>query len=242
MQRVDGRRPDQLRPVEIVAGVSKWAEGSCEISMGDTQVLCLATVESNVPPFRRDTGLGWVTAEYDMLPRSTGERRSRSGRTGRPDSRALEISRLVGRALRSVVDFAALGQRTITIDCDVIQADGGTRTASITGAYVALVEALEFLRGRRVFSKLPLRDSVAAISVGVLGADELLDLCYDEDSKAAVDMNVVMTGRGRLIELQGTGEERPFSREVLNRMLDLAEKGITELTALQQAVLTAPEE
>ena len=241
MTRADGRRPDELRPVEIVAGISKWAEGSCEIDLGDTQVLCTASVENHVPPFRRDTGLGWVTAEYDMLPRSTGERRSRSARTGRPDSRALEISRLVGRSLRSVVDFAALGSRTVTIDCDVIQADGGTRTAAITGGYVALVLALERLRADGVFRKLPVRDSVCAVSVGVVGSDELLDLCYAEDSKAAVDFNVVMTGHQRLIELQGTGEERPFSREVLDRLLDLAELGIARLSEVQTAVLAAPE-
>ncbi len=231
-----------MRPVEIEAGISRWAEGSCEIRVGDTHVLCLASVEDFVPGFRRDTGLGWLTAEYDMLPRSTSERRARAGRTGKPDSRALEISRLIGRSLRSVVDFAALGSRTITIDCDVIQADGGTRTASITGAYVAMIEAMEWLREKRVLQRLPVKDSVAAISVGVVGTTELLDLCYAEDSKAAIDFNVVMTGRQRLIELQGTGEERPFSRELLNRLLDLAEGGIAELTRLQQAVLEAATE
>ncbi|MCC7492596.1 MAG: ribonuclease PH [Fimbriimonadaceae bacterium] len=237
MSRPDHRQPPQMRPVELAVGVSRWAEGSCEITVGDTQVLCLASIEESVPPFRRETGLGWVPAEYDMLPRATSERRQRTGRSGKPDARALEISRLVGRSLRSVVDFAALGSRTITVDCDVLQADGGTRTASITGAYVALVEALKTLQARRLFAKLPVRDSVAAVSVGVLGNDELLDLCYAEDHRAAVDMNVVMTGRLRLVEIQGTAEERPFSREQLNRLLDLAEQGIRELTALQQTAL-----
>jgi ribonuclease PH len=225
--------------VLITPNVNRWAEGSCEIEFGDTVVLCTASVEEFVPRFRRDTGLGWLTAEYDMLPRSTAERRNRARESGRPDSRALEISRLVGRSLRAVVDFAQLGPRTITLDCDVVQADGGTRTAAITGAWVALKEAVEWLRGRKMISGNPLKDSVAAISVGVVGDEELLDLCYAEDSRAAVDFNVVMTGRQRLIELQGTGEERPFSREQLNRLLDLAEVGIVELTRLQQAALQA---
>ncbi len=237
MTRADGRAAGDLRPVELVVGVSKWAEGSCEIQMGDTVVMCTASVEEYLPPFRRDTGQGWVTAEYDMLPRSTGDRRARSSRTGKADSRSLEISRLVGRALRSVVDFPALGARTVTIDCDVLQADGGTRTAAITGGYVALVEALRWLQRRKAFQRLPVRDHVAAVSVGVVGNETMLDLCYAEDSKAAVDMNVVMTGRQRLIEVQGTGEERPFSRELLDEMLDLAERGIQQLVKLQQAVL-----
>jgi ribonuclease PH len=240
MARPDGRRNDALRPVTLTAGVSKWAEGSCLVEMGDTHVLCTASVEESVPRFRRDTGLGWLTAEYDMLPRSTSERRQRATSAGRADSRSLEISRLVGRSLRAVVDFAALGQRTITLDCDVLQADGGTRTASITGAYVALIDALELLRDEGRLKALPMRDSVAAISVGVVGSEELLDLCYEEDSRAAVDFNVIMTGHLRLIELQGTGEERPFSRELLNRLLDLAEKGIAELTRVQTATLLAP--
>ena len=237
MTRADGRAANELRPVELVVGVSKWAEGSCEIQMGDTIVMCTASVEEWLPPFRRDTGQGWVTAEYDMLPRSTGDRRQRSSRGGKPDSRALEISRLVGRALRAVVDFPALGARTITVDCDVLQADGGTRTAAVTGGYVALVEAMRWLQRRKAVQKVPVRDQVAAVSVGVVGGDTLLDLCYAEDSKAAVDMNVIMTGRQRLIEVQGTGEERPFSRELLDEMLDLAELGIGQLIKLQQQVL-----
>ncbi len=239
MNRAEGRAADALRPIVIEAGVSKWAEGSCRIEMGDTHVLCTASVEETVPFFRRDTGLGWVTAEYDMLPRSTDTRHQRASRSNRPDSRGLEISRLIGRSLRSVVDFAQLGSRTITLDCDVIQADGGTRTASITGAYVALVEACEWLIEQRVLQRIPVRDQVAAISVGVVGTDVLLDLDYAEDSKAAIDFNVVMTGRKRLIEVQGTGEERPFSREMLDRLLDLAESGIDGLCALQREVLTA---
>ncbi len=235
--RPDGRAADQMREVELAVGVSKWAEGSCEIAVGDTIVMCTASVEESQPPFRRDGELGWVTAEYEMLPRSTGERRRRASRSNSPDSRSLEISRLVGRALRSVVDFQLLGPRTVTLDCDVLQADGGTRVASVTGAYVAMVEAFEWLLARRKITRLPVKDSVAAISVGVVGADELLDLCYAEDSRAAVDLNVVMTGHGRLVELQGTGEERPFSRELLVRLLDLAEKGAAELTVLQQQVL-----
>ena len=237
MTRADGRAANELRPVELVVGVSKWAEGSCEIQMGDTIVMCTASVEEWLPPLRRDTGQGWVTAEYDMLPRSTGDRRQRSSRGGKPDSRALEISRLVGRALRAVVDFPALGARTITVDCDVLQADGGTRTAAVTGGYVALVEAMRWLQRRKAVQKVPVRDQVAAVSVGVVGGDTLLDLCYAEDSKAAVDMNVIMTGRQRLIEVQGTGEERPFSRELLDEMLDLAELGIGQLIKLQQQVL-----
>lgn len=240
--RPDKRAADSLRTVRLTAGVSKWAEGSCLVEMGDTHVLCTASVEETVPPHRRDTNLGWVTAEYDMLPRSTETRRQRSSRRGSPDSRALEISRLIGRSLRAVVDFATLGPRTVSLDCDVIQADGGTRTASITGAYVALVEACEWLLAERLIPRLPVRDSVAAVSVGVVGTTELLDLCYEEDSAAAIDFNVVMTGHGRLIEVQGTGEERPFSRQLLDRLLDLAEKGIGELTALQSEVLAAEPE
>lgn len=237
MSRPDGRRFDQLRPTTLTLDVNKYAEGSCLLEMGDTHVLCLATVEPGVPRFRRDTGLGWVTAEYEMLPRSTETRRDRGSRTGKPDSRGLEISRLIGRSLRSIVDFATLGERTITLDCEVLQADGGTRTASVTGAYVALADACRWLVEDGLIKRSPLKDSVAAISVGVVGADELLDLCYVEDSKAAVDFNVVMTGHKRLIELQGTGEERPFSREALDRMLDLATAGIQTLTELQEQVL-----
>jgi ribonuclease PH len=225
--------------VVITPDVSRWAEGSCEIEFGDTLVHCTASIDESVPRFRRDTGLGWLTAEYDMLPRSTSERRQRGAVTGRPDSRSLEISRLIGRSLRSICDFAVLGPRTITLDCDVLQADGGTRTAAITGAWVALHEACALLRKRGAIKANPLKDSVAAISVGVVGNDELLDLCYAEDSRAAIDFNVVMTGHQRLIELQGTGEERPFSRDLLGRLLDLAEVGVAELTRLQQEALAA---
>jgi len=237
MQREDGRAPDQMRPVEAVVQVSKWAEGSCQIAFGDTEVLCLASIEEYVPRWRKDSGLGWVTAEYDMLPRSTGERRQRSSRSGKADSRALEISRLIGRSLRSVVDFAALGPRTITIDCDVIQADGGTRTAAICGGYLAMVDAMRWLVDKKRIPRPAVKESVVAVSVGVLGTEPILDLCYQEDSRAAVDMNVVMTGHGRLIEVQGTGEERPFSRDVLNKLLDLAEIGAGVLTRVQEQAL-----
>ncbi len=239
MPRPDGRKADELRPVVLTAGISKWAEGSCQVEFGDTIVLCTASVEESQPRFRRDTPLGWVTAEYDMLPRSTKERRQRTTAGSRPDSRSLEISRLIGRSLRSIVDFAILGPRTITLDCDVLQADGGTRTAAITGAWVAMSEAVEFLMSKKALKANPIKDSVAAISVGVVSGEELLDLCYVEDSRAAVDFNVVMTGRKRLIELQGTGEDRPFGRDLLDRMLNLAELGVEQLTAVQQRTLAA---
>lgn len=220
-------------------GFNKWAEGSCQVEFGDTVVLCTASVEEYQPRHRRDTYLGWVTAEYSMLPRSTSERRGRTGPGSRPDSRGLEISRLIGRSLRSIVDFAKLGPRTVTIDCDVMQADGGTRTAAITGAWVALAEACNWLQERNAIKSNPLRDVVAAVSVGLVGNEVLLDLDFAEDSRADVDFNVVMTGGGMLIELQGTGEERPFSRNRLDEILDVAALGITALTAEQKACLVA---
>jgi ribonuclease PH len=237
MLRLDNRAADQIRPVKMTRNFMKYAEGSCLIEQGDTKVICTASVQEEVPPFRQGQGVGWLTAEYDMLPRSCDTRNQRSVTRLRPDSRGLEIQRLIGRALRSVVDLGALGERTLWIDCDVIQADGGTRTASITGAYVAVVDALKWLQQQGHVKKLPISDHVAAVSVGIVSDTPILDLNYLEDSTAAVDMNVVMTGRGQLIEVQGTAERRPFSRRQLNEMLDLAEKGIRELVELQKRVL-----
>ncbi len=239
MQRIDGRRPDQLRQVDIQRGFLKHAEGSVLISMGDTRVICTASVEGGVPPFQRGTGRGWVTAEYGMLPRSTPTRTPRDAGKGRQAGRSLEIQRLVGRTLRAVVDLEALGERTIWLDCDVIQADGGTRTASITGAFVALVDALAHLRdqGELGGERLPVRDFLAAVSVGVVQGEPLLDLNFHEDSQAQVDMNVAATGSGALVEVQGTGEAAPFSRTELEALLDLAQAGIARLVAAQRAAL-----
>ena len=217
--RPDGRQPNQMRPVTITRDFLRHAEGSVLIEVGDTKVVCTASVEDRVPPFLRDTGQGWVTAEYGMLPRSTKTRTSRETSTGRPSGRTFEIQRLVGRSLRGVTNLAALGPRTIWIDCDVIQADGGTRTAAITGAYVALADALHYLRKNGQIASLPLKDFVAATSVGVVEGQVVLDLCYAEDSMADVDMNVIMTGGGKFIEVQGTAEDAPFDRGQLDAML-----------------------
>jgi len=240
MQRIDGRSLNEKRSCEIKTHVLKHPDGAVEITMGDTRVLCTAFIEEGVPPFRQDTGKGWVTAEYNMLPGSTLTRKRRD--RGKIDGRSSEIQRLIGRSLRSIVDFEALGERTVTIDCDVLQADGGTRTASITGGYVALALALKKSQREGLLEKWPLRDQVVAISVGVVKDSPCLDLCYLEDSRAKVDMNVIMTGDGRIIEVQGTGEEAPFSRQELNALLDLAEKGNAELAALQNQVLESEEE
>ncbi|HHW44436.1 ribonuclease PH [Desulfofundulus thermobenzoicus] len=237
MVRVDGRTPGQIRPVKITRHYNKYAEGSVLVEVGDTRVICTASVEDRVPPFRMDTGMGWLTAEYGMLPRSTGTRTPREAARGRAGGRTMEIQRLIGRSLRSVVDLAVLGERTVTLDCDVIQADGGTRTASITGAFVALVDALAHLVGEGLIPCLPVKDFVAATSVGRVNGEVVLDLCFAEDSAAEVDMNVVMTGRGRLVEVQGTGEEASFTREELDRMLDLAAEGIRLLVDYQKKVL-----
>ncbi|MDA8443376.1 MAG: ribonuclease PH [Peptococcaceae bacterium] len=237
MQRVDGRSADELRKVKLTTRYLEHPEGSVLIEMGKTKVICNATVEEKVPPFRKGCGEGWVTAEYSMLPRATASRTVREATKGKLGGRTMEIQRLIGRALRSVVDLKALGERTILLDCDVIQADGGTRTASITGAYVALVEALQGLKRRGLFENLPLIDSLAAVSVGIVSGRVLLDLCYHEDSQAQVDMNVVMTGSGKLVEVQGTAEEHPFSRQEMDELLNLAEKGIKELAQQQAAVL-----
>ncbi len=235
--RPDGRQPNQMRPVTITRDFLRHAEGSVLIEVGDTKVVCTASVEDRVPPFLRDTGQGWVTAEYGMLPRSTKTRTSRETSTGRPSGRTFEIQRLVGRCLRGVANLAALGPRTIWIDCDVIQADGGTRTAAITGAYVALADALHYLRKNGQIATLPLKDFVAATSVGVVEGQVVLDLCYAEDSMADVDMNVIMTGGGKYIEVQGTAEDAPFDRGQLDAMLTLASTGIQDLIAMQRRLL-----
>jgi ribonuclease PH len=236
--RGDGRRPDELRPVTITPNVNKYAEGSTLIKMGDTHVLCTASVEESVPPFMRGRGEGWVTAEYSMLPRSTGTRSAREASRGRLGGRTMEIQRLIGRSLRAVTDMSNLGERTIWLDCDVIQADGGTRTASITGAYVALHLALQHLLRQDLIAQIPLKDAVAAVSVGMLQDIPHLDLNYPEDSTSDVDMNIVMTGSGNLIEVQGTAEGEPFSQESLIDLLALARQGINQLMEAQRAVLS----
>jgi ribonuclease PH len=234
-RRADGRAANQLRPVKIVPDYLKFAEGSVLIRVGDTRVICAATIEDRVPPFLRGKGTGWVTAEYSMLPRAGTERSQREASAGRIGGRTHEIQRLIGRSLRSVVDLARLGERTITLDCDVIQADGGTRTASITGAYVALARAL-----RRYGMGHLVAGEVAAVSVGIVGGQLLLDLNYGEDSTADVDMNVVMTDDDRFIELQGTAEHKAFSREQMGQMIDLAAAGIRQLFQLQREAIEAP--
>jgi ribonuclease PH len=235
--RPDGRQPDQLRPVTIDTNVNKYAEGSALIAMGDTRVLCTASVEETVPRFLRQTGEGWVTAEYAMLPRATGTRSVRESSRGRLGGRTQEIQRLIGRSLRAIVDMSKIGERTIWLDCDVLQADGGTRTASITGAFVALHLALQHLAYQQLIGELPIRDFVAAISVGMLQDTPRLDLNYEEDSTSDVDMNVVMTGNGNLIEIQGTAEGEPFAQESLLEMLRLARQGIAQLVAAQRTAL-----
>ena len=232
--RSDNRKPDEMRPVEIETGYLKTAEGSCLISIGNTRVLCSATVENTVPPFLRNTGKGWVTAEYAMLPRATSTRTAREVAKGRPSGRTHEIQRLIGRSLRAVTDMAALGERSVILDCDVIQADGGTRTASITGAFVALSLALRQLVAFGMLKTLPVRDYVAATSVGLVRGQPMLDLCYEEDSQADVDMNVVMTGSGRFVEVQATAEHSPFDDAQMERMVALARAGIAQLVDLQK--------
>ena len=237
--RSDGRPPDQLRPIQIQPHFVDNPAGSALIRMGRTMVLCTASVNEGVPGFLRGSGRGWVTAEYSMLPGSTPTRAERESEKGRPKGRTQEIQRLIGRSLRAVTDLELLGERSIYLDCDVLQADGGTRTAAITGAYVALAFACRRLVEARYVARSPLLDSVAAVSVGIVGGELVLDLPYDEDARAAVDMNVVQTGNGRLVEVQGTAEGSTFDRSQLLSMLDLAEKGIAELTRLQQQVLGA---
>lgn len=237
--RNDKRTNDQLRPVTIQLHPNKYAEGSVWIEMGETKVLCTATVDEKVPPFMKGQGKGWVTAEYSMLPRATQSRNQREAAKGKLTGRTMEIQRLIGRALRSVVDLQALGERTITLDCDVIQADGGTRTTSITGSFLALALAIHKLSGNHAFAKYPITDYLASVSVGVIGEQPMLDLNYEEDSKAKVDMNVVMTGTGKFVEVQGTGEDAPFSRQELDALLGLSESGIRTLIAKQREALGA---
>jgi ribonuclease PH len=234
--RSDKRQPDEMRPVEIVTGYLVTAEGSALIKVGNTQVLCTASIEDSVPPFMRNSGKGWVTAEYAMLPRATAKRTPREVVKGRPSGRTHEIQRLIGRSLRSVVDMTALGERTVMLDCDVLQADGGTRTASITGAFVSLVLALRQLVDFKVIKSMPVRDYVAATSVGLVGGAPMLDLCYDEDSRADVDMNVVMTGAGRFIEVQATAEHTPFDDDQMAKLIALARAGISQLVEMQKKV------
>ncbi|MBO9610099.1 MAG: ribonuclease PH [Paenibacillaceae bacterium] len=231
--RIDGRRPDELRPMIITPHYIKHAEGSVLIEVGQTKVICTASLDEKVPPFMKGQGKGWITAEYSMLPRATQVRNQRESVKGKLGGRTMEIQRLIGRALRSVVNLEALGERTITLDCDVIQADGGTRTTSITGAFVALVLALE----KTKVNTFPITDYLASVSVGIVGGQPLLDLCYEEDSKAKVDMNVVMTGSGKFVEVQGTGEDAPFARTELDALLALAEGGILTMIEAQKQVL-----
>lgn len=233
MVRGDGRGPDKIRRVEIKRNYIKYAEGSCLIELGNTRVVCTASVEESVPPFLKGTGSGWVTAEYGMLPRSCQTRIQR----GRDSGRTYEIQRLIGRSLRAVTDMKPLGERTVWIDCDVIQADGGTRTSSITGSFIALVDALNKLKKDRLINKIPVKDFVAATSVGILNTELLLDLTYEEDSRADVDMNIVMTGNGEFIEVQGTSERKTFNKEQMDKLLTLAKKGIVELIDIQRNLL-----
>lgn len=236
-ERFDGRSPNQLRPISFERSFTRYAEGSVLVCCGETKVLCNASVEERVPPFMRGEGRGWVTAEYSMLPRSTHTRSMREAAKGKLSGRTQEIQRLIGRSLRAVTDLKAMGEITVQIDCDVLQADGGTRTASITGAYVALYDAFAGLVEKGVLKAIPLKDSVAAISVGIVGEQPLLDLNYEEDSKAEVDMNFVITGNGKFVEVQGTAEEEPFSIEELDALRDLALQGCAQLNEMQQEAL-----
>ena len=239
-KRIDGRRPDQLRPVHITPGYLLHPEGSALIDAGDTRLLCAVTVEDRVPPFLRGTGKGWVTAEYGMLPRATPSRTPRESLDRSARGRAMEIQRLVGRALRAVVELEKLGERTFIVDCDVLQADGGTRTLAVTGAYVALSQAFNHLYRRKRLRENPFRSAVAAVSCGLVGGVPMLDLCYAEDSTADVDCNVVMTDGGEIVEVQGAAEGAPFTRRELEQLLDLAENGVQELFAVQREALSAP--
>ena len=232
--RIDGRKNEQIRPVKVTRNYTKYAEVSVYIEVGDTKVLCNVSVEERVPQFLKGSGEGWITAEYNMLPRSTGTRKVRDIARLKLDGRTMEIQRLIGRALRSVVDLKALGERTLWIDCDVIQADGGTRTTSISGAFIAMVDAINKIHKTKPFKVYPIRNFVAATSVGILNGEKILDLCYEEDSKAMVDMNIIMTDEGEFVEVQGTGEEKPFSRGELNELLDLGEKGIKQMIQVQK--------
>lgn len=237
MKRADGRAYDELRPVRIIPGYQSFAEGSALIELGKTRVLCAVSMDNKVPPFLKGSGSGWITAEYAMLPRATVTRTMRDSSQGRVSGRNQEIQRLIGRSLRAVSDLNALGERTLMVDCDVIQADGGTRTAAITGAYVALYQAMRNLANMGILSSIPLKAAVAATSVGVVQSYLMLDLCYDEDFSAAADFNVAMTDKGEFVEVQGTAESRPFTKDTIDRILALAEKGITELFRVQREAL-----
>ncbi len=236
--RSDGRKPKQLRAIKIAPGYLKTADGSVLIEMGDTKVICTAKLEDRVPPFLRNSGKGWITAEYGMLPGSSQARIGRESSRGKVGGRTHEIQRLIGRSLRAITDLTNLGERTVWIDCDVIQADGGTRTASITGAYVSLCQAIRSWQKRGIISQEPIKDSVAAVSIGIVDGKILLDLCYEEDSKADVDMNFVMTGSGKFVEVQGTAESAPFTRKQMDKMSEIAEHGIKELLRAQKQALT----
>ena len=239
MKRADGRAWDELRPVKITTGFQSFAEGSALIELGKTRVLCSVSVENRVPGFLKGEGSGWITAEYAMLPRATVTRTPRDSSVGRVTGRNQEIQRLIGRSLRAVTDLTALGERTLTIDCDVLQADGSTRTAAITASYVALHQAMQTLANMGVISSIPLDSAVAAASVGIVHSNMLLDLCYDEDFNAEVDFNVVMTSQGKFVEVQGTAETKPFTKETIDSLLSLAQKGIGQLFQVQQAALEA---
>ncbi len=233
--RPDGRELDQLRPYEFERGFAKFAEGSCLLKLGDTHMLVTATVEERVPPFMKGKGSGWVTAEYSMLPRSGRQRNDRS--LMKPNGRSMEIQRLIGRTMRAVMDLEGMGEKTITLDCDAIRADGGTRCAAITAGFIALSDAVDYMLQRRMIKKNPIMDQIAAISVGIYRGQEVLDLNYDEDSEAGTDMNIVMTGAGKFVEVQGTAEQEPFAADTLGRMLKLAKKGCDELFEAQRTVL-----
>ena len=237
MTRRDGRKDNELRRIKITKDYIKYAEGSCLIELGDTKVITTATVEEDVPPFLKGKGTGWITAEYGMIPRSCKTRVQREAAKGKLGGRTHEIQRLIGRSMRTIVNLPKLGERTIWMDCDVIQADGGTRCASITGSFVALALALEKMEKKGVFNSIPVSDYVAAVSVGILDGEPILDLNYDEDSMCEVDMNIIMTGRGRFIEIQGTAEREPFGKEDMNKLLTLAKKGIGELIGIEKKVL-----
>lgn len=237
MERIDGRKPDEIRKVKITRPYSEFAEGSLMVELGRTKIICTASIEEKVPQFLKGSGQGWVTSEYSMLPRSTPIRTPRESSTGRVGGRTHEIQRLIGRSLRSVVDLPALGELTVWIDCDVIQADGGTRTAAITGSFIALYDALQFLIEQGRLNEMPLTEFVAATSVGIIDGQPLLDLCYEEDAAAQVDMNVIMTGSGKIIEIQGTAESYPFSKKELDELMSLAEKGINKLVSIQKRMI-----
>jgi len=235
--RVDNRKPDELRPLTIKRFFTKYAPGSVFVETGDTKVICTATIEENVPPHVKNTGEGWITAEYSLLPSATPVRTSRESARGRLTGRTHEIQRLIGRSMRSIIDLSLLKERTIWIDCDVVQADGGTRTAAITGSYIALMDAVKWMMNNNIIKENPVLNSIAAVSVGVVNGIVLLDLCYAEDASAQVDMNIVMTGDGKFIEIQGTGEEYTFDDTQLEEMLKMAKKGILEITEIQKKAL-----